>query len=58
MAFSILATIVRLPVMNYVDLSTIIDAYKLKRKRIKSNEPPNKPHKKKEHPALQLKFEM
>lgn len=58
MAFSILATIIRLHIMNYIDLSAIINAYKLKRKRIKSNTHPNAPMKKKALPALQMKFEM
>ncbi len=57
MAFCILATMVRLPIMNYVDVSAIIDAYKLKRKQIKSNAPQQTPQKK-EHPALQIKFKM
>ncbi|MEJ7676860.1 MAG: hypothetical protein WKG06_03070 [Segetibacter sp.] len=34
MAFSILATIIRLHIMNYVDISAIIDAYKLKKKAV------------------------
>ena len=58
MAFSILATIIRLHIMNYIDLSAIIDTYKLKRKRIKSNQPPNALVKKIVPPALQMKFEM
>lgn len=58
MAFSILATIIRLHIMNYIDLSAIIDTYKLKRKRIKSNAPPNALVKKIVPPALQMKFEM
>jgi Transposase DDE domain len=58
MAFSILAAIIRLHIMNYIDLSAIIDTYKLKRKRIKSNAPPNQAVKKKAPPALQMKFEM
>ena len=40
MAFSILATIIRLHIMNYVDLSAIIDAYKLKRKRFRKDNKP------------------
>lgn len=58
MAFSILATIVRLHIMNYIDLSAIIDTYKLKRKRIKSNAHPPSPEKKKPLPAFQMKLEM
>jgi hypothetical protein len=58
MAFSILAAIVRLHIMNYIDLSAIIDTYKLKRKRRTSKAPPNENTKKKEPPALQMKFGM
>ena len=56
MAFSILATIIRLHIMNYVDLSAIINAHKLKRKRFKKNT--KLPHsvKKKEPPAFQIKL--
>jgi len=57
MAFSILATIVRLHIMNYIDLSAIIDTFKQKRKRIKSNQESHKP-KKEQHPAFQMSFEM
>ena len=41
MAFSILAAIVRLHLMNYVSLSRIIDTYKAKRSRVKKK--PDKP---------------
>lgn len=58
MAFSILATIVRLHIMNYVDLSAIIDTYKLKRKRTKSNASPGSVPPKVTPPAFQMKFEM
>ncbi|MES2702500.1 MAG: IS4 family transposase [Bacteroidota bacterium] len=58
MAFSILATIVRLHIMNYVGLSAIIDAYKLKRKRIKSKASPGTAISKQTPPAIQMKFEM
>ena len=58
MAFSILATIIRLHIMNYVDLSAIIDAYKLKRKRFKKDNKPTPSPKKTTPPALQIKFEM
>lgn len=58
MAFSILATIIRLHIMNYTDLSAIIETYKLKRIRSKRKAPPNRNAKKKVHPALQMKFEM
>jgi hypothetical protein len=58
MAFSILATIIRLHIMNYVDLSAIIDAYKLKRKRFKKDNNPTPSPKKTTPPALQIKFEM
>jgi hypothetical protein len=36
MVFSILAAIIGLHIMNDIDLSAIIDTYKLKRKRIKA----------------------
>ncbi|MEJ7677290.1 MAG: IS4 family transposase [Segetibacter sp.] len=58
MAFSILATIIRLHIMNYVDISAIIDAYKLKRKRFKKDNKPKPTPKKTTPPALQIKFEM
>lgn len=58
MAFSILAAIVRLHIMNYVDLSAIINAYKLKRKRVKKKDKPNLSPKKLIPPALQMKFKM
>lgn len=58
MAFSILATIVRLHIMNYVDLSAIINAYKLKRKRVKANARPSPAATKASPPAFQMKFEM
>lgn len=58
MAFSILATIIRLHIMNYIDLSAIIDTYKLKRKRIKSTPNPNEVVKRKAPPPLQMKFQM
>jgi hypothetical protein len=58
MAFSILATIIRLHSMNYIDLSAIIDAYKLKRKRFKKDNKPKVSPKTAVPPALQIKFEM
>jgi hypothetical protein len=58
MAFSILATLVRLHIMNYVDLSAIIDASKLKRKRFKKDNKPKHSPKKTTPPAFQSKFEM
>ncbi len=58
MAFSILATIVRLHIMNYIDLSAIIDTYKLKRKRAGRKAHPGQYTKKEPPPAFQLKFEM
>ncbi|HKG68889.1 MAG TPA: hypothetical protein VKA92_08470, partial [Segetibacter sp.] len=58
MAFSILATIIRLHIMNYVDLSAIIDAYKLKRKRFKKDNKPKPSDKKTTPPAFQIKLEM
>jgi len=58
MAFSILVTIVRLHIMNYVDLSAIIETYKLKRKRIKSTAHPNLFTQKITPPAFQIKLKM
>ena len=58
MAFSILASIVRLHIMNYVGLSAIIETYKLKRKRIKSTAHPNLFSKKIIPPAFQIKLKM
>lgn len=58
MAFSILASIIRLHIMNYVALSAIIEAFKQKRKRSKKKEAPYIKSKKKTPPALQLKFNM
>ncbi len=58
MAFSILATIIRLHIMNYLDLSAIIEAYKLKRKRFKKDNKPKPSTKKTTPPAFQIKFEM
>lgn len=58
MAFSILTTIIRLHIMNYVDLSAIIDAYKLKRKRFKKDNKPKPSPKITTPPAYQAKFEM
>ena len=53
MAFSILAAIVRLHLMNYVSLSAIVETYKAKRLRPKKepNKPPTKPTL---PPALQM----
>ena len=58
MAFSILVTIIRLHIMNYVDLSAIIDAYKLKRKRPKTHTKYIPRIKKSTPPATQMKFQM
>jgi hypothetical protein len=58
MAFSILATIVRLHIMNYIDLSAIIDTYKLKRKRVKRNATTGPAIPKLSPPAFQMKFKM
>lgn len=54
MAFSILAAIVRLHLMNYVSLSSIIEKYKAKRTRTKRTpeKPPPKPNT--PPPALQM----
>lgn len=46
MAFSILATIIQLHIMYYVDLYAIIDAYNLKRNRYKKLPTKNQPIKK------------
>ena len=58
MPFSILATIVRLHIMNYVALSFIIETYKQKRKRVKGIDSPNPPPKKTTPPALQMEMKM
>jgi hypothetical protein len=58
MAFSIFATIVRLHIMNYVSIATIIETYKLKRKRKKKEQTFKPPSKKSIPPALQIKMEM
>lgn len=57
MAFSILAAIVRMHIMNYVDLSVIIEAHKIKRKRPKALQT-KADHQKRHLPAFQIKFEM
>ena len=51
-AFTILASIVRLHLMNYVGLTSIIKKYKLKRTRVKK-EPPKNALKKRIHPQFQ-----
>ena len=58
MPFSILATLIRLHIMNYVALSAIIEAYKIKRKRnVKTCS--KRPHPKiNTPPASQLKMKM
>jgi transposase len=58
MPFSILATLIRLHIMNYVALSTIIEAYKIKRKRNVKIEIVKPPPKYKVPPAFQTKMEM
>lgn len=58
MPFSILATITRLHIMNYVSLSVIIETYKQKRKRLKKVDNPKPPPKKIIPPALQLELKM
>jgi hypothetical protein len=58
MPFSILATIIRLHIMNYVALSVIIETYKQKRERVKKAENPKPPPKKITPPALQLELKM
>ncbi len=51
MAFSILATIIRLHIINHVDLSAIIDTYKLKENALKKITNLS-PQLKKQHPLL------
>jgi transposase len=58
LAFSILAAIVRLHIMNYVSLSAIIDAYKQKRSRKSDNHQISPQPNKNKPPAFQMKFEM
>lgn len=58
MPFSILATIVRLHIMNYVALSVIMEIYKLKRKRKQPKENDKKTNKKVIPPALQIEMKM
>ena len=58
MPFSILATIIRLHIMNYVALSVIIETYKQKRKRVKKAERTKPPPKKMTPPALQMEMKM
>lgn len=58
MPFSILATIIRLHIMNYVALSVIIEAYKQKRKRVKKVGNPNSSPRKMTPPALQMEMKM
>jgi hypothetical protein len=48
-AFTILTSIVRLHLMNYIGLASIIKQYKQKRSRVKI-EPPKQPIKKRRHP--------
>ena len=58
MAFSILAAIVRLHLMNYVSLSSVIETYKAKRTRAKRTpeKPPPKPTT--PPPAFQMNFNL
>ena len=58
LAFSLLATIVRLHIMNYVSLSAIIETYKAKRSRSKKQAHKPPPKQKNTPPALQMKIEM
>lgn len=53
MAFSILAAIVRLHLMNYISLSAIVETYKAKRLRMKK-EPDKPPLKQTTPPAFQM----
>jgi hypothetical protein len=58
LAFSILASIVRLHIMNYISLTAIIDTYKAKRSRLKKNDyKPPQPIKS-TPPAFQMKIEI
>lgn len=57
MAFSILAAIVRLHIMNYVSISAIIETYKAKRQRIKKEPDKSRPPQT-APPALQATMEM
>ena len=54
-AFSIIASIVSLHLMNYISITAIIEKYKQKRKRNKPDTPPKK-KKPKEHPSFQTKM--
>ena len=58
MPFSILATLIRLHIMNYVALSAIIEAYKIKRERHKKDSPTKTPPIIHQPPALQTKMIM
>jgi len=58
LAFSILAAIVRLHIMNYVSLSAIIDVYKQKRSRKRDKQQISPQPKNTTPPAFQMKFEM
>ena len=58
MAFSILAAIVRLHVMNYVSLSSIIETYKAKRTRKKRAPEKPPPKRNTPPPALQMTFSL
>ena len=53
MAFSILAAIVRLHLMNYISLSAIVETYKAKRVR-KKKQPDKPPPKQSTPPAIQI----
>jgi hypothetical protein len=56
MAFSILASIVSLHLMNYTSITGIIEKYKQKRKRPKPDNPPKKKPKEKAPPGFQTTF--
>ena len=55
-AFSIVASIVSLHLMNYSSITEIIEKYKQKRQRTTPDKPPKKRSAKKEHPHFQLTF--
>jgi hypothetical protein len=54
MAFSILASIVSLHLMNYIGIAAIIEKYKQKRKRAKQNTPTKMKPKEKAPPYFQV----
>ena len=55
-AFSILASIISLHLMNYISITDIIEKYKQKRQRNAADKPPRKTKTKNEHPHFQASF--